>query len=1212
MSLRIKIKKPSPLVQAPPNQSPQIQDEKPISSSMVPQNPPTFCDNLQKEFHFLDPRYKFEQTKALNSRNAGINLNSKIEKNNILIFDHGSYQIRAGFSFCNEPNLITSSLIGKFRKNMTTTMSSDCSKALKAKSQNLLIGNELDPEDYSRIPTRTPFEGEFALDMEDEEHILDYAFDQIFSSNPKLRQSKQNLTNFPMLMTEPIANLNSARGLMSEMLFESYDIPNVIFAIDALLSYYLTNSSQNGMKSLKNGFIIRSGHCNTHAFPFLNQNLLDFQLSDAFSSQVVKKSEKNETFVGPLMSCSKRIGLGGSNLTDFSLKLMQVKYPNFLHHWGEAEQFKEQFCEVSNFETEENNKNNDDSMAQFSGFSNPFDAKISEIFDSETKFALETKNFFYSPSVSESSKFEQLKQKDFAKFSSQIEEKNTTIDKLLSKEQEYETFMKELQNIQKDKEEKLKESHRQQKDLSKSEQSFQNAQDASSSATIDDIFKENEKKALEKEESKKAEEPRKKRKYVRKKPLPDKQKAPEEPRKKRKYVRKKPYEKKNLKKAPETKETEENQPKKEEAPVKVDEKKEESTKKRKRKEKTKSIDDSLIELKEKHAKNVANFQILENEEKLMDCEQDYFSALKKLKSSLSKEINELLDNLKSKDSEVDPLMMLDFMQNQNKNSNFQNIDDMDAKEKVDNKKDVSSDPQAENQADSQKDNEENEEEGEKKSKTSYSKSRKTKGESKKRLKAMAEAINAAEEEDDEKSKSKKEKKITKASKKGKKPENVDNFGAKDEDWDVYNEINSQSVKNQARFGFFFEDEEMEEMEKEKPSKLSKHWKTQAKLKEKQKILKELNEEINKILSHGRIFGKFSKKGFDLGQNFDIFKEKRVRTSEKFSNSKEIEKKMFNSQYQQLMTSSGVIGGVTSTTEETKNLSFLTTNLENLKKLDLCSQNLVLKNREIWGKSLGLSEDKMPSKIRRIETPIPKDEKKEEKKENENENDIKEPKKEEKKPENQLSPPNNEKAEQRSENPKKDSNSNAIDIQEIQNDIKILRKKLLEEEEKKSIILKRSTMSFTTEKFRIPEAIFQPQIFPAGRKNFNRSAVGVAELVENVVKTLQNLETSDIVSEILKNLFGNIFVCGGNSLFPGFKNRIQSEIQTILPPDVGRIVKVFSEQDSVSGPWKGGKKFFEDNSMDMKGFLEKFSISKSDYQEMGQNYLKEHFLGNWKY
>ena len=108
---------------------------------------------------------------------------------------------------------------------------------------------------------------------------------------------------------------------MTELLFECYSAPSVVYGIDSLFSYRF-----NGGKS---GLILSSSSSSTHLIPVQNQK--------------------------PLISNVSRLNWGGSQGAEYLLKLLKLKYPTFPGKLTDyqAEHMIREHCHVSaNYEEE--------------------------------------------------------------------------------------------------------------------------------------------------------------------------------------------------------------------------------------------------------------------------------------------------------------------------------------------------------------------------------------------------------------------------------------------------------------------------------------------------------------------------------------------------------------------------------------------------------------------------------------------------------------------------------------------------------------------------------------------------------------------------------------------------------------------------------------------------------------------------------------------
>ena len=119
-----------------------------------------------------------------------------------------------------------------------------------------------------------------------------------------------------------------------------------------------------------------------------------------------------------------------------------------------------------------------------------------------------------------------------------------------------------------------------------------------------------------------------------------------------------------------------------------------------------------------------------------------------------------------------------------------------------------------------------------------------------------------------------------------------------------------------------------------------------------------------------------------------------------------------------------------------------------------------------------------------------------------------------------------------------------------------------------------------ERFRCPEALFNPSLLGC-------RIPGIHE------QTFNSIMNCDI--EIRRDLFRNVVLSGGTTLFPGFVNRFQKELATLVPPTVP--LKVTAPNDRNNSVWIGGSILSS-----MAGF-EEMCISNADYSEHGNAILR---------
>ena len=78
----------------------------------------------------------------------------------------------------------------------------------------------------------------------------------------------------------------------------------------------------------------------------------------------------------------------------------------------------------------------------------------------------------------------------------------------------------------------------------------------------------------------------------------------------------------------------------------------------------------------------------------------------------------------------------------------------------------------------------------------------------------------------------------------------------------------------------------------------------------------------------------------------------------------------------------------------------------------------------------------------------------------------------------------------------------------------------------------------------------------------------------------------------KNLYNNIILSGGTSMFKGLPERFKNEIKKLVPKSIKEEVKVISSNDRKYSAWIGGA------IVSSKETFESIWIDKYDYEESG--------------
>lgn len=116
-----------------------------------------------------------------------------------------------------------------------------------------------------------------------------------------------------------------------------------------------------------------------------------------------------------------------------------------------------------------------------------------------------------------------------------------------------------------------------------------------------------------------------------------------------------------------------------------------------------------------------------------------------------------------------------------------------------------------------------------------------------------------------------------------------------------------------------------------------------------------------------------------------------------------------------------------------------------------------------------------------------------------------------------------------------------------------------------------------ERFRCPEALFKPSLL-------GKELQGIHDQVYNAIMK------SDI--DIRKDLYSNIILSGGNTMFSGLPERLTKEIQKLAPSATSSKVKVIAMPERKYSVWIGG------SILSSLSNFQVMWITKSEYDESG--------------
>ncbi|XP_075757454.1 actin-related protein 5 isoform X2 [Pelodiscus sinensis] len=127
----------------------------------------------------------------------------------------------------------------------------------------------------------------------------------------------------------------------------------------------------------------------------------------------------------------------------------------------------------------------------------------------------------------------------------------------------------------------------------------------------------------------------------------------------------------------------------------------------------------------------------------------------------------------------------------------------------------------------------------------------------------------------------------------------------------------------------------------------------------------------------------------------------------------------------------------------------------------------------------------------------------------------------------------------------------------------------------------------TERIRVPEIVFQPSLI-------GEEQAGIAETMQYVLDRYPKEQQAVLVQ--------NVFLTGGNTMYPGLKARIEKELLEMRPFQSS--FQVHFASSPILDAWYGARDWALEYVNREEGW-----ITRNDYEEKGGEYLKEHCASN---
>lgn len=137
------------------------------------------------------------------------------------------------------------------------------------------------------------------------------------------------------------------------------------------------------------------------------------------------------------------------------------------------------------------------------------------------------------------------------------------------------------------------------------------------------------------------------------------------------------------------------------------------------------------------------------------------------------------------------------------------------------------------------------------------------------------------------------------------------------------------------------------------------------------------------------------------------------------------------------------------------------------------------------------------------------------------------------------------------------------------------------------------LALAVERFALPELLFHPS-------DVEINQMGIVEAIQTVLKRLPK--------EMQFLMVQNIVLTGGNSLFPGYRERIELDLRPLID-DIFQEINIILPKNPIAHPWDCAKEVLNNNQPDTWKFAEKF-VTRAEYEEHGVSICRKRFSNYW--